>query len=274
MIRYLKEGFRTTASQTFLLLVLWLYHFVWGFLLLSVIKSIVVPLMHRFPGTHLTPDASQLFLAESQFRLMKTDISHHTIALLIAFAAARMLLTPLLNAGVYYSLHHARLNSGYRFLQGIRHLGKPFFVYYAVQLLLTFAPLYWLYPIAKNAFAHESDYTSLGLALLPWAAAYIAYGFLIRLCFIYIQLGKTQGERLSQSLGLFLRKLPVVAAVALVLLAMSGTATAAALSTSLVWAGLSALVLQQLFHIVTLLFKLWTIAAQYHVYAADTASDR
>lgn len=269
MLRYLKNGFKTTTSQKFLLLVLWLYHFAWGFLLLLSVKSVVVPLMHRFPGQHLSPGASYLFMAESQFRLMKTDISYTYLWLLLGFAAARMLITPLLNAGVYYSIHNAHLNSGYRFLQGIRQLGKPFFGYYLIQMLLTLAPLYWLYPIAKEAFAKQSDYTALGLALLPWAAGYILYGFLLRLCFVYIQLGRTAEEGLGKSLWLFVRKFPVIALLALILIAMSGVVTAAALSASLIWAGISALVLQQLFHIVNMMFKLWTIATQYHVYAGE-----
>lgn len=271
MLRYLKAGFKTTSSQTFVLLVLWLYHFAWGFALLAAVKSVVVPLMHRFPGGDLPPAASQLFLAESQFRLMKTDISHSFLWLLFAFVIARMLLTPLLNAGVYYSLHNAHLNAGYRFLQGIRQLGKPFFGFYALQMLLTFAPLYWLYPVAADAFRHYGDYRSLGLALLPWAAGYVVYCFVIRLCFVYIQLGRTAEEKLGKSLWLFLRRLPVVAAVALALVVLSGTVTAAALAASLFWAGISALVLQQLFHIVSMVFRLWAIAAQYHVHAGDDA---
>ncbi|MEF3303259.1 hypothetical protein [Paenibacillus sp. GYB003] len=269
MFRYLKDGFKTTASQTFLLLVLWLYHFAWGFLLLMFVKSIVDPLLYRFPGEHLSPAASHLFLAEGQFRLMKTDISHASLWMLLAITGARMLLTPLLNAGVYYSIHNSQLNSGYRFLLGVRKLGKPFLGYYAIQTALTLAPLYWLYPIAKNAFFAHGDYASLGLALLPWAAAYLVYGFLLRLGFIYIQLGKTNEERLGRSLWLFVRKFPVIAAAALALIALSGAVTAAAVSASLIWAGISALILQQLFHIASMLFKLWTIATQYHVYAGD-----
>lgn len=269
MLGYLKNGFKTTTSQKFLLLVLWLYHFAWGFLLLLSVKSVVVPLLHRFPGTHLAPEAAHLFLAESQFRLMKTDISHTYIGLLLGFALVRMALTPLLNAGVYYSIHNAHLNSGYRFLQGVRQLGRPFLGYYLIQMALTLAPLYWLFPIAKKAFLTQGDYTSLALALLPWAAAYILYGFLLRLCFMYIQLGRTAEGTVGQSLLLFARKLPVIVALALAIAILSGAATAAALSVSLLWAGMSALVLQQLFHIVKLLFKLWTISAQYHVYAGE-----
>ncbi|RKN85733.1 hypothetical protein [Paenibacillus ginsengarvi] len=269
MFGHLKNGFKTTASQTFVLLVLWMYHFAWGFVLLLYVKSIVDPLLHRFPGEHLATSASHLFMAEAQFRLMKTDISYAPLWLLLGFAGARMLLTPLLNAGVYYSLHNPHMNSGYRFFQGIRRLGRPFLGYYAAQTILTLAPLYWLYPIVYGALGKHGDYLSLGLALLPWVAGYALYGFLLRLVFMYIQLGKTSEQSLGQSLGLLLRKLPLIAAAAVTLLALSGIVTAAALSASLIWAGISAILLQQLFHIVSMMFKLWGIATQYHVYAGD-----
>lgn len=269
MIRYLKKGFKTTTSHSFLLLILWLYHFIWGFLLLMSVKSVVVPLMHRYPGEHLSSASSHLYMAEAQFRLLKTDISYPYLWMLLGFVAVRMIFTPLLNAGVYFSIHNTHLNSGYRFLLGIRRLSKPFLGYYVVQMILTLAPLYWLYPIAKAAMRQHGDYMSLALALLPWIAAYALYSFLIRLCFVYIQLGKTAEERLGKSLWLYIRKFPVIAGLALAIIALSLAATAAALSVSLLWAGVSALILQQSFHIVNMLFKLWSIAAQYHVYAND-----
>jgi hypothetical protein len=248
---------------------LWLYHFAWGFLLLLSVKPVVVSLMHRYPGGHLSTEASQLFLAEAQFRLMKTDISHSYLWLLLAFAVIRMLLTPLLNAGIFFSLRHPDLNSGYRFLLGIRKLGKPFLGYYALQTLFTLAPLYWLYPIAKAALGQYGDYTSIAVALLPWICGYLLYGFLLRLCFVYVQLGRAAEDRLGRSLSQFIRRLPVIVGLALLVLALSSVATASVLSVSLLWAGVSAFVLQQMFHFVNMLFKLWSIAAQYHVYAND-----
>ncbi|MBD2860390.1 hypothetical protein [Paenibacillus oceani] len=267
MMRYMKNGFKDTLSQSFLLLVLWLYHFTWGFLLLMLVKSVVVPLMHRYPGEHLSAAASQLFLAESQFRLMKTDISHPYIWLLVGVAAARMLLTPVLNAGVYYSLANPHLNAGYRFLQGIKRLSGSFFLYYVLQMAITLAPVYWLFPVVKKAFAQHADYASLSLALLPWAAGYAAFGFLIRLLFMFVQFGRTTESGLGSSLGLFVRKLPAIVLLACLLLALSGAFTAAALSASLIWAGLTALIVQQLLHITDMVFKLWTIASQYRIYA-------
>lgn len=267
MLRYIKEGFRTTYTHTFLLLVLWLYHFTCGFLLLMLVKSVVVPLMHRYPGGHLPSASSQLFLAESQFRLMKTDISYTYLWLLLALIAVRMAITPLLNAGVYFSLHNPQMNSGYRFFQGIKRLGRPFFGYYIVQMLLSLAPLYWLIPFAGNAFMQMRDYSSLALALLPWIGGYTVYCWLLRLAFMFIQLGKTAEATIWGSIVLFLRKFPVIATLALILLGLSGVVTVAALSASLLWAGLSAVLLQQLFHLAQMLFKLWTISTQYHVYA-------
>jgi hypothetical protein len=271
MLHYWKKGFKTATKQSFALLVLWLYHFAGGFALLAFVKSIVVPLMHRYPGGNLPETASHLFLAEGQFRLMKTDISHPYLWALLAIAAARMLLTPLLNAGVYYSLLNPHLNSGYRFIQGIRRLSGPFLGYYVLQLLLTLAPLYWLYPIARDAFTHQKDYMSLATVLLPWLAGYAAYVSFVRLVFVYVQLGRTAEAKLGRTLWLFVRKLPIIAVLAIGLIVLSGLATTAVVSASLIWAGISALILQQLYHLVSLLFKLWSISTQYHFYEKHAA---
>lgn len=60
MMHYMKNGFKDTLSQSFLLLILWLYHFAWGFLLLMLVKSVVVPLMERagIPDRHSAGETS------------------------------------------------------------------------------------------------------------------------------------------------------------------------------------------------------------------------
>jgi hypothetical protein len=266
MIRYIKEGFRTARSQTFVLLFMWLYQFLWGYALLLFVRSITVPLLHRYPGEHLPSGTSQLFLAEAQFRLMKTDISHSYLWLLLAFAAARMLITPVLNAGIYYSIHHPELNTGYRFFEGIRRLGKPFFGLYLVQLIFMLAPLYWIFPIVQKALFTHSDAMQLAMSLLPWLAAYAGYGYLVHLCFMYLLLGRTTDKSIGASLLLFARKIPAAVAVSLFLLFLWGIAAAASLSVSLLWAGISALFLQQLFHFLKLGFRLLHVSSQYHLF--------
>lgn len=271
MLDYVKRGFKTMTAQQFALVVLWLYQFAWGFALFAAVKSVVEPLMRQFPGTHLPAGAAQLFIAESQFQLFKTDISHPYLLLLAGFALLRMAITPLLNAALYYSIHHTSKNAGYRFFQGIRELARPFALYYALRMILTIAPLYWLYPIAVKAFSTHGDYGTLGISLLPWVAGYGIYVLLLHLCFMYVQWGKATDRSLGASLLLFVRKLHLIVAIALTLAVMSGAVTAIALAASLVWAGLIALIVQQSFHLIQLMFKLWALSAHYHVHKQETA---
>lgn len=272
MLRYLNDGFRTTTSQYFLLIVLWIYQFAWGLLLLSFVKSIVVPLMHRYPSGHLSSSATQLFLTEGEFQLTKTDISHPYIWTLCGLILARMILTPMINAGIFYSIHHTHLNAGYRFFKGVKELSGMFALYYLFQIALTAAPLYWLYPIAQKALSTQSSYESLALSLLPWLVGMFVYGYLIHLIFLYLMLGKTIQAPALETIGVFIRRLPVVLIIAGVLLTLSAVLTALTLSASLMWAGLSALILHQVFHILKMLFKLWAVSTQYHYFTENNVT--
>ncbi len=267
MMKYLKHGFQTMTSQYFVLLVLWVYQFTWGLLLLHFVKSIVIPLLHRYPSGHLSTSAVQLFLAEGEFQLMKTDISHSYLWTLLGIVFIRMVLTPILNAGIFYSIHNTGLNSGYRFFKGVKELGGIFALYYFVQVVLTIAPGYWLYPIVRKAFTTQTSYESLIMAVLPSILAFLIYAYLVHLCFVYLMLGRTAQKSMSGSIGVFLRHIPMILLLSSFLLLLSGVLTSLTMSASLVWAGLSALILHQIFHLLKMLFKLWAVSTQYHYFS-------
>jgi hypothetical protein len=269
MLRYLKDGFRTTASQYFLLIVLWMYQFAWGLLLLIFVKNIVVPLMHRYPSGHMPSSAVQLFLAEGEFQLMKTGVSHPYLWTLCAIIFVRMALTPMINAGIFYSIHNTHLNAGYRFFKGVKELSGTFSLYYLLQVLLTAAPIYWIYPIAQKALQTQSSYETLAVALLPWILGLFAYGYLIHLIILYLMLGKTTQAPALDTIGILIRRFPIILVIAGMLLLLSGALTALTLSASLLWAGLSALILHQMFHVLKMLFKLWAVSTQYHYFTEN-----
>jgi hypothetical protein len=255
------------TKQHFVLLVLWIYQFTWGLLLLLFIKSIVVPLLHRYPGQHMSQSAVQLFLAEGQFQLMKTDISHSYLWTLLVLVLVKMALTPIINAGIFYSIHNNRLNSGYRFFKGVKELGGTFTLYYIIQVCLTAAPCYWLYPILQKALTSQPSYEALVIAVMPWVIGLLVYGYMIHLSFLYLMLGRTTQASVSESIGVFLRHLPMILVLAGLLLLLSGVLTTLTMSASLLWAGLSALILHQVFHVLKMLFKLWAISTQYHYFS-------
>lgn len=266
MIRYVKEGWDDARKQPFLLLALFVYRFAWGIALYRIVQGIAVPLLHRYPGKGVSADQVQLFLAEGQFRLMKTDLSHSTLWLLIWLLLAKMALTPLLNAGVYFSIANAQYNAGYRFFRGIAELGKSFSLYYLVRMALTLAPLYWLAPKAGTAYRHAASYEALARELLPYAAAMLLYGYLLHLFFMYVQFGRAWSIPLARTLGIAARSaLPLIGIAASLLLLgcmLSATVTVA----SLVWAGFWALLLYQAFRIVETMLSLWSITSQHRLY--------
>jgi len=266
MIRYATAGFRTAMSQYAALVLLSLYQAAWGLILIKLVKSAVLPLMRRYPGQHLDGTAVHIFWAESQFRLLKTDISHPYLWALAAILAARMVLTPFLNAGVYYSIHNGHLHSGYRFLKGIRELGKPFLMVYVLEMALMIAPLYALYRVAAKLWVTLDSYESFGSALLPWLAGYALYAFALHLAFMYIRFGITLRTKWYRSLAIYFRRWPGVMLLASAMLLVSLATAAFSLTVSLFWAGILAIALRQLQFVGSTLFKLWFVSAQYHLF--------
>lgn len=270
MISYLKEGWRAAVRQPFLLLTLFLYRFAWGLALYKMIQSVMLPLLHRYPGSGAPETQIRLFLAEGQFRLFKTDISHPYLWLLLWLLVLKLVLTPLLNAGILYSLSNVQYNAGYRFFRGIKELWRPYALYYFLQLALTFTPLYWVLPKAGGILATAVSYRSIASGLAPYLAGMLAYGFLIHLLFLYIQFGRVWGNPAVRTLNAAGRNLPAILGIALLVLVLTTLLTAAAVSASLLWAGFWALVLYQGYRFVHTLFNLWGIAAQHQLYKAKT----
>ena len=122
MLNRLKAGWKTAQRHPWIITMLFLYQFVWGFFLYRFVQSVVLPLLYRYPG-EVSPGAAQVFLVEGQFRLLKTDVTHFPLGVLLAIIIIRMILTPLFNAGIYYSIHHDEDKQIRPFITGVRTLG-------------------------------------------------------------------------------------------------------------------------------------------------------
>jgi hypothetical protein len=268
LLGYIKEGFRGAAKQSFLLTVLFMYQLVWGIVLYRLISSVVIPLLHRFPGDALAQGGVHLFLAESQFRLLKTDITHPYLWLLLVILLLRMAFTPLLNAGVYFSLHHTEYNAGYRFARGVKELAGPFLLYYTFQMLLSVAPLYWLVPKAKQLFLHSISYEHMLLQLAPYLVGFGMYVYLIELIFTYVLIAKTTDNRPVKSAPFLVRCCLPVAAVTAVMLLLTGLLSLVVAAASLIWAGFLALVLYQAYRFCKVFCDLWLLSSQYRIWVA------
>lgn len=266
MFTYVKEGFQAVRQQPVLLLFLFLYQWIWGMILYKFINTMISPLLYRFPGEELTPADTQLFLAESQFHLMKTDISQSYLWIFLIIVALRMLITPLMKAGIYYSLHHTELNAGYRFIHGIRKLGKRYILYYIIQTLLTFAPLIWVIPHCSPLLSNATSYSDAGLDVLPYVLAMLVYGYLIHLAMLYVQLGKLTETHWLIMLFIYFKNLLPATGVALIIVLISLLVNVLVLSASMYWAGIAAIILYQVYHLPKIAFEVWGIASQYRLW--------
>jgi hypothetical protein len=127
-----------------------------------------------------------------------------------------------------------------------------------------------LWPEIKGIFLNGFSLTGIAADLLPWLACYVAYGYLLHLCFMHIQFGKAHQIRPLSSFIRMVRYSPIMIVLALVLLTITGILTVAAVAASQVWAGFLALLLFQLFPLLSMYFRVWSIASQYELWSAKS----
>lgn len=271
MTYYMKEGWKALRQHSFSITLLFIYRLVWGVVLFRFVESVVIPLLHRYPDG-LSADAVRLFWAESQFQLMKTHIVEPYIWVIGGLLLVRMIVTPILNSGLYYSIQDEARKKRKSFLIGMRRMGKAFIVYYWCQMLLTFAPLYWLIPKVISLLGAKNTYASLLLALSPWILAFAAYGALINLLFIYLQIGKVSKRATLYSLLLVLRYLLPIIGLSLLLFLITGLIAITAISISMIWAGLFAIILHQAYQLVKTIFKVWVLTTHFQFWVSKSKS--
>jgi hypothetical protein len=273
MTRYFKSGFTMTLCQPFAVILMFLYEVGWGIILYKMIQSVLLPLLHRYPGADQPGFAVQLFWAEAQFQLLKTDLIRPYLGWLAAILAIRMLATPLLNAGLYYSLAHRELNAGYRFVRGIRELALPFFLAYLLQMTLTVTPLIWLLPKIQTIWSTQSSISSFCAAMLPWLIGYLLYSYALRLCFIYIQFTQVSRTSLLSPFPILLHNGLLIMITAIMVLILSGLLTGTALTLSYIWTGFVALLIYQLYPFFKMFLQIWGIAAQFQLWSSKLNND-
>lgn len=265
-LSHIKKGWPTVFQQRFILCILFIYQFAWGFWLYRFAQSVVLPIMHRYPGNTLSSEDIHLFLVETQFRLTKTELVRPYLWTLAVMLLIRLFMTPLMNAGIYYSLFHPTLNSGYRFVQGVRRLGLPFLLIYIVKMVLVLLPLWWLVPhLGSDALHHIWNMTLLRMEIVP-LGIYLSYLFSCNLLFMYIQFAAAgSGDRIRSFLRSARLILPIIS-VFLLMLLLSLLIAGLTFAASMVWAGLIAVIGHQFFYVVRVILKLWNVSAQYHIW--------
>lgn len=262
-----------TMRHKAVVVLLFLYRLLWGFFLYRFIDSVMSPILARYPNEHPFAGAAELFAVEAQFRLLRTDLANETLLTLAGLLLLRALLTPLLNAGISYSLAHSNEKDGTRMLAGIRRAWKPAALLYGCELALLAAPGFWLLPYAKERFFEAGGSLSSWLAgLLPLAGGWIVWGFLLHLAAQGMLFSAVSDESVWHGIVRIARKGLPLALVTLVMIGFGLGASAAASAISLYWSGFLAVALHQGFHFIRSLLTLWTTASQYDVWQTSSSS--
>lgn len=260
---YMKQGWSLAVKHFNIVILLFLYQLLWGFFLYRFIDSVVTPLLRRFPSAYPSESAVQLFITEAQFQLFKTDLISPYLWALGGLFAARMLLSPLFNAGLFHSFNQMRDTNGTRFFEGIRKAWKPVMLLYWIESILALAPAWWLIPRSLDLLLESGSVPELLQSVLPAAGLWLLWGALLHLLFLAMQFGATSGEGMFRSLWRSVKHILSYAAISLLMWAISAALGLVVTSLSLLWAGLFALILHQGYHLIRTLMKVWTIAAQY-----------
>jgi hypothetical protein len=270
MLKYCAAGWKMTLWNPFLIFSLFLYQLLWGLFLYRFVQSVVVPLLHRYPGEGMTADLQAIFAAESRFRLMKTDLADPYLWTLAAVFVVRMALTPVLNAGIYHSIQQTHVDGKRSFLEGVRRWSFPFFWLYLGQTALSFAPLLWLIPRAGSLTEELFLEGRIDAQPALLAACYLAYTVFVKLAAMYAQFGLVAGTGRLRALKLLLMRFPKAAALSALILGAYALVAVLGAALSIAAAGLAAVVLYQTYHLIKAVFKLWEIGAQHQYFAAAT----
>ncbi|MBD2845584.1 hypothetical protein IDH44_10315 [Paenibacillus sp. IB182496] len=261
---YMKQGWSLTLRHMPVVLLLFLYQLVWGFFLYRFVSAAVVPLLKRYPDALASAGSVQLFFAEAEFRLLKTDLAAPYLWMLGGMLALRLLLTPLLQAGLLYSLRHADTERGTAFLLGIRRAWRPITLLYWLKTALMLAPGWWLVPPLARALAGGgATVQQLAMQALPYALGWATWAIVVHLLVLALQFGAVARTGWGSAMLIALRHFFPLALLSLILWTIAAGLSLSASALSLLWAGLLALLLHQAGYLARTLIKVWILAAQY-----------
>lgn len=268
----MKYGLTVVGRRSLLVIILFLYEMLWGFILYRYVKSVILPMLHRYPGEEVQ-SWSALFWIEGEFRLMKTDMANEYILTLMIILFVRMALTPLINAGLFHAIHHASDDQWRSFLKGIRSLAGKFSFLYLTQMVITFLPLYWLLPpvieAAQTGVLNPTIWSSAGASLI----GFILYAAIVRLCFMYIQFAAVAGNRWSSAFLIWLKAILPVIGISLCIVLITIVLQGILAASSIFWAGLTAVIIYQASPLIRVIFQVWEISSQHELWQ-QRLSDR
>ncbi|MNC19360.1 hypothetical protein D3C75_672900 [compost metagenome] len=260
-------------EQFYILILLFIYRLLWGYFLYRFIRSAIIPVLLRYPDIHAGGSGigRLLYYIEGQFALNGDPGVQRWLWLLLALSALRLLLSPFIRAGLLHELHQERKGErGLFFFPGMKLFGLPVLVFSLSEWLLSALPLYWLLPKMYTLLLSGIFDYKLLLRLVPYLLAWLLYLYCIRIVLLYMQFGYTAGTGMFSAVLACLKVLLPSTGASLLLGAGGLVTLLLCFTTALLCPGLSALLFRQFSPLPSTLFKMWGIAAQYHLWSSKT----
>ncbi|CAM3115286.1 hypothetical protein PASE110613_17250 [Paenibacillus sediminis] len=264
---YIRLGWKSIKEQFYVVIILFLYQLLWGFFLYKLINSVVVRFLQRYPDPAPNEISQTLFLMEGQLRILSSSSFRLYLWMLIGMLLLRMIVTPLIRAGIYNGLIQARdEEKGLPFFTGMKKLWKPVILFYWLEIILLCTPAYWIIPKLKPILLGSIHNAPMLLHTLPYIAGWFIYGYLLHQIILYMQFGLISRSGPFRSVLVYVRYIFPSIGISLVIggytLFIFGLFTA----VSWIWAGFLALLLQQAYHFFRSLFDVWQITSQYQLW--------
>lgn len=267
------RGWHSMKEQFYILILLFIYRLFWGYFMYKFIKSAVVPVLLRYPDANAGGSSigRLLYYIEGQAALHTDPDVRQWLWLLLALTVLRLLLSPFIRAGLLHELHQERAGErGLFFFPGMKRYGLPVLLFSLVEWALALLPLYWLLPKMYRLLLNGIlDYPLL-LTLVPYVLGWLVYLFLIRKLLLYMQFGYTAGTGMFTSLLICLKVLFHSIGISVIIGAGSLLTLILCSAAALFCPGLPALLLRQAAPLPSTLFKMWGIAAQYHLWSSKS----
>lgn len=259
---YIYSGWNWCKEHPYIWVALSLYQLLWGFFVYRIVNGIVMPILHCYPNPAPTRLNNQLFWIEFQLHLMKKNGYIPYLWILISFIIIHMLLTPLIQGGLFRLMSEPRQQRS-AFFQGIKVTWKPLFLLYIIETLLCIAPLYWFVPFITHSILSATSIVSLLATVAPFTMSWFICGWLLHQLFLFLKFGAAARITFIRSIiAGFLRILPFLG---LSLLFIGATLTIGVFFTTaaMVFTGLTALIIQQALPVIFTILKLWGFASRY-----------
>lgn len=262
----LKEGWSRLIRIPSILTLLIFYQIFWGIVLYAAVQTFVAPLIARIPLHEPNSAEFQMFLIESQFRLLKTSDAKLALIGFISLFIVRMLCTPLLNAGLFHVVQQSDSRTSTTksdlalFGQGCKTHAASFYVLHFVQWFVYALPILGIILFADN-FSLNTYLNDRSGLFITTIIFYILFANYVRLLFTYLLLGKSSFTDWKQSLTIFLRGIFTLTAISLLILLFYLIFYSTISIATVAMASLIALSIHFAAQGIRALFKTWEIAA-------------